>query len=87
MSKKKEVYNVQTGLGIGGISGLTFIALLVIKLAVNPSISWFWVFFPLWIVPSALIALSLVIFIIGAIFYFFSNICIKKPKKKDKDGK
>lgn len=33
----------------GSLSGMTFLVLLVLKLCNLAEVTWFWVFFPLWI--------------------------------------
>lgn len=50
---------VQVGGSGIGLGGLVFLVLLVLKLTGTAAISWFWVFFPLWIVPAVVIGLLL----------------------------
>ena len=57
MNKTKSV-NLDGGFGLGG---LVFLVLLVLKLTGVAQLSWFWVFFPLWIIPALFLALSLFI--------------------------
>lgn len=45
---------------IVGLLGLTFLALLVLKLTKLATISWLWVLFPLWIGPAAVIGILIV---------------------------
>ncbi len=55
-----------------GIGGAVFLVLLVLKLAhINDDITWFWVWFPLWIGA----AVQAVILLIGLIVYLL------KPKQ------
>lgn len=62
----------------GGINlfGLTFVVLLVLKLTGWASISWFWVFFPLLLIPI-LLALYFVLLIFTALIEE-----LKKQKRK-----
>lgn len=60
--------SVTTNLSLSSIGAIVFIAFLILKLTGNIGISWFWVFFPLWIVPAALLAIELFIVLILLIF-------------------
>lgn len=52
-----------------GIGTIIFIVLLVLKLTgAVPGLTWFWVFFPLWIVPVAAICLIAIVVLITKIF-------------------
>jgi len=48
-----------------GFLGLTFLILLVLKLTKLATISWFWVFSPLLVVPAILLLIGIVI---GGVF-------------------
>lgn len=49
----KATATASSGVGLGG---LVFVVLLVLKLTgLAPALTWFWVFFPLWIGPSVVI--------------------------------
>lgn len=54
----------QTTYGGIGLGGLTFLALLVLKLGGWANITWFWVFFPLWFGFAVVIGIILIIAII-----------------------
>lgn len=60
--------SVTTNLSLSSIGAIVFIVFLILKLTGNIGISWFWVFFPLWIVPAALLAIELFIVLILLIF-------------------
>lgn len=53
-----------------GVGGLAFVAMLVLKLAgITPQLTWFWVFFPLWIGPVVIFGGAvaiLVLFLAGS---------------------
>lgn len=52
-----------------GIGTIVFIVLLTLKLTGAVSgLTWFWVFFPLWIVPVAAICLIAIVMLITKIF-------------------
>lgn len=52
-----------------GIGTIVFIVLLILKLTgVAPGLTWFWVFFPLWIVPAVAVCLLGIIMLITMIF-------------------
>lgn len=52
-----------------GIGTIVFIVLLTLKLTgAVPGLTWFWVFFPLWIVPVAAICLIAIVMLITKIF-------------------
>lgn len=52
-----------------GIGTIVFIVLLILKLTgAAPGLTWFWVFFPLWIVPVAAICLIAIVVLITTIF-------------------
>ena len=58
--------NIKKGGSSIGIGTIVFIVLLILKLTgAAPGLTWFWVFFPLWIGP----AVVLVILILIAIFF------------------
>lgn len=62
-------YNIKIGGSSIGISTIVFIVLLVLKLTgAAPGLTWFWVFFPLWIVPVAAICLIAIVVLITTIF-------------------
>jgi len=49
-----------------GLFGLTFVVLLVLKLTNLAQITWFWVFFPLWILPAILLGVGGIFFLVYA---------------------
>lgn len=52
-----------------GIGTIVFIVLLILKLTgAAPGLTWFWVFFLLWIVPVAAICLIAIVVLITTIF-------------------
>lgn len=61
--------NIKKGGSSIGIGTIVFIVLLILKLTgAAPGLTWFWVFFPLWIVPVAAICLIAIIVLIATIF-------------------
>lgn len=61
--------NIKKGGSSIGIGTIIFIVLLVLKLTgAVPGLTWFWVFFPLWIVPVAAICLIAIVVLITTIF-------------------
>lgn len=55
-----------TGFSLTTMGFITWLVFLILKVTgVWTSISWFWVFFPLWICPAASIAGCILLFIIG----------------------
>lgn len=61
--------NIKKGGSSIGIGTIVFIVLLVLKLTgAVPGLTWFWVFFPLWIVPVAAICLIAIVMLITTIF-------------------
>lgn len=61
--------NIKKGGSSIGIGTIVFIVLLVLKLTgAAPGLTWFWVFFPLWIVPVAAICLIAIVMLITTIF-------------------
>lgn len=52
-----------------GIGTIVFIVLLVLKLTgAAPGLTWFWVFFPLWIVPAVVLVLFGILVLIAIFF-------------------
>ena len=52
-----------------GIGTIVFIVLLILKLTgVAPGLTWFWVFFPLWIGAAVVICLVAIAMLITIIF-------------------
>lgn len=61
--------NIEKGSYSIGIGTIVFIVLLILKLTgAAPGLTWFWVFFPLWIVPVAAICLIAIVVLITKIF-------------------
>lgn len=61
--------NIKRGSSSIGIGTIVFIVLLILKLTgAAPGLTWFWVFFPLWIVPVAAICLIAIVVLITTIF-------------------
>lgn len=61
--------NIEKGGSSIGIGTIVFIVLLILKLTgAAPGLTWFWVFFPLWIVPAATICLIAIVVLITKIF-------------------
>lgn len=61
--------NIEKGGSSIGIGTIVFIVLLILKLTgAAPGLTWFWVFFPLWIVPVAAICLIAIVVLITKIF-------------------
>lgn len=61
--------NIKKGGSSIGIGTIVFIVLLILKLTgAAPGLTWFWVFFPLWIVPVAAICLIAIVVLITTIF-------------------
>lgn len=61
--------NIKKGGSSIGIGTIVFIVLLTLKLTgAVPGLTWFWVFFPLWIVPVAAICLIAIVMLITKIF-------------------
>jgi hypothetical protein len=57
----------KTSISIGpGLGTLTFLVLLVLKLTGLANMTWFWVFFPLWIIPAVFIVFLFVVLLLGA---------------------
>ena len=78
MSEKLERERVVYSINIGSIGVITWIVFLVLKLVNldNPKfdwLTWFWVWFPLWIVPAVFIAICLILFIISLIVYIIDT--------------
>lgn len=61
-------HTVSWSISLETLGALLTIIFVILKLVGVISISWFWVFFPLWIVPAAAIALCLLVFIIAIPF-------------------
>lgn len=60
---------IQLGGGSLSLGAIVFLVLLVLKLTGTAAISWFWVFFPLWIGPAIILGIFLLIgLVIGGIF-------------------
>jgi multisubunit Na+/H+ antiporter MnhF subunit len=51
----------------GGISLIIFLVLLILKLSETVAISWFWVFFPLWIGYAIMLGIFLIVVLLGVI--------------------
>ena len=63
-----DIKKGSSSIGLGTIGAIVFIVLLILKLTgAAPGLTWFWVFFPLWIVPAVVLAF-LGILILIAIF-------------------
>lgn len=62
-------YNIKIGGSSIGIGTIVFIVLLVLKLTgAVPGLTWFWVFFPLWIVPAVVLVLFGILMLIAIFF-------------------
>lgn len=62
-------YNIKIGGSSIGIGTIVFIVLLVLKLTgAVPGLTWFWVFFPLWIVPAVVLVLFGILMLITIFF-------------------
>ena len=62
--------SVETGgSGLFGIGVIVWIVFLILKCCgvLPETFTWFWVWFPLWIVPAAIVALDLIAIVILAI--------------------
>lgn len=57
-----------------GLGTIVFIVFLILKLTGAANIPWFWVFFPLWIIPAVLISLVLLAAIISGFILLFITI-------------
>lgn len=77
MSDSDKKVNVGGGIGLGGI---VFCILLVLKLTGAAQISWFWVFFPLWIVPAVLAGIGLIFFLVYVVLNLKASISGKRLK-------
>ena len=66
MDNNKIENNSKNGIPVC-MEGLTFLALLILKLTSRPDIDWFWVFLPLWIIPVIVFLLAFVFGIILAL--------------------
>lgn len=64
MSKRDKKIVRRTGNTGFSLVGLTFLALLILKLTGLADITWFWVFFPLWILPAVVLTLPPIIFLL-----------------------
>lgn len=61
--------NIKKGGSSIGIGTIVFIVLLVLKLTgAVPGLTWFWVFFPLWIVPAVVLVLFGILMLIAIFF-------------------
>lgn len=61
--------NIKKGGSSIGIGTIVFIVLLILKLTgVAPGLTWFWVFFPLWIVPAAVLVFLGILMLIAIFF-------------------
>lgn len=68
MSDKKVKVNVGPTIGLGG---LTFLVLLILKLTGSANVTWFWVFFPLWIGPVIVLGIFAVFMLLALIVSLF----------------
>lgn len=60
---------VRSGLGLGTMGFITWLVFLILKVTGTWAISWFWVFFPLWIpwaIAGAIFVLVLIVAVIIA---------------------
>lgn len=61
--------NIKKGGSSIGIGTIVFIVLLTLKLTgAVPGLTWFWVFFPLWIVPAVVLVLFGILMLIAKFF-------------------
>lgn len=61
--------NIKTSGSSIGIGTIVFIVLLILKLTgAAPGLTWFWVFFPLWIVPAVVLVLFGILMLITIFF-------------------
>lgn len=61
--------NIKKGGSSIGIGTIVFIVLLILKLTgAAPGLTWFWVFFPLWIVPAVVLVLFGILMLIAIFF-------------------
>lgn len=77
MSNSDGKVNVSGGIGLGG---LVFCVLLVLKLTGLVQLSWFWVFFPLWIVPAVLTGLGLIFLLVYVVLKLKASMPGKRLK-------
>lgn len=60
-------------LSAGTLGAIVFIVFLILKLTNTWDVSWFWVFFPLWIPIAATLAIYLLIIIPIALIVHFAE--------------
>lgn len=61
--------NIKKGGSSIGIGTIVFIVLLILKLTgAAPGLTWFWVFFSLWIVPAVVLVLFGILMLITIFF-------------------
>ena len=58
---------ISGGLSLSTMGFITWIVFLILKVTDTWAISWFWVFFPLWICPAICLGLYLIVFVIALI--------------------
>lgn len=61
-------HTVNWSISLETLGALLTIIFIILKLVGVISISWFWVFFPLWIVPAAAIAICLLVCLLAIPF-------------------
>ncbi len=64
--------NSSGGITLSGIGFIVWLVFFILKCCdvLSPSFSWFWVWFPLWIIP----AINLALLIVFGIIYFFTHL-------------
>lgn len=74
MSEKYETATTVVSYSGPGLGTIVFIVFLILKLTGAANIPWFWVFFPLWIMPAVIFGLFLLAAIISGIILLFITI-------------
>lgn len=72
MDDSKETI-ISTGLSLECVGFIVWLIFLILKCTNNITFDWFWVWFPLWIIP----AIDIVIFIIIVLVFLIIGVFVK----------
>jgi len=76
--------NVKIGSSSFSLGGLVFLVLLILKLTGTAVISWFWVFFPLWIGLAVLFGILATVGLVVGFVFVVAKIWDAMPKRRMK---
>lgn len=71
-TSKTDKHSMSISISLETLGAILTILFIILKLTGVIAISWFWVFFPLWIVPAAALGIILLVVLIALPFLFIA---------------